>query len=261
MRTLKLVVAYVGTRYAGWQRQPGRPSVQEELERAVERVTGSPSRVVGAGRTDAGVHALAQVAHVRTPSAIPAERFAPALNHHLPQDVAVRHAEDAPDGFHARRDARWRAYRYVIWNRPGRNPFLVDRALPWAGALQVDRMQEAADRLVGRHDFAAFCATGSCPRTTWCTVYRFRVRRRGPLVLVDVVADRFLRHMVRMLVGTLLEVGSGRREPGDVEDVLASRDSQRAGPVVAAGGLYLLRVGYTEWRAGPVAQPVRAAGS
>jgi tRNA pseudouridine38-40 synthase len=251
VRTVKLVVAYVGTRYAGWQRQPGKPSVQEELERAVEQVTGRPARVVGAGRTDAGVHALAQVAHLRTESRIPAARLPPALNHHLPPDVAVRFAEDAPEGFHARRDARWRAYRYVIWNRPGRNPFLVDRALAWPGPLGLERMQEAADLLLGHHDFAAFSATGSHPRTTWCTVYRFRVRPRGPFVLVDVVADRFLRHMVRMLVGTLLEVGSGRRPPADVLEVLASRDSQRAGPVVAAGGLYLVRVGYTEWRAGP----------
>lgn len=251
MRTVKLVVAYEGTRYAGWQRQPHRPSVQEALERAVFLVTGSASRVVGAGRTDAGVHALAQVAHFRTGSGLAAERFVGALNHHLPADVAVRHAEEAPADFHARRDARWRAYRYLVWNRPGRNPFVRDRALLWEGTLDVGRMQEAAGRLVGRHDFAAFCATGSKPKTTVCTVHRFRVLRRGPFVVVDVVADHFLRHMVRMLVGTLLEVGSAKREPRELAEVLESRTSQRAGPVVAPGGLYLVRVGYTEWRAGP----------
>lgn len=251
MRNVKLLVAYVGTRYAGWQRQPRKPSVQEELERAVVAVTGQASRVVGAGRTDAGVHALAQVAHFRTPSRIPTERLAAALNHFLPQDVAVRCAQDVRDTFHARRDARWRAYRYLIWNRPGPNPFVVDRALVWDNPLDVGSMQEAAGALVGRHDFAAFCATGSQPRTTVCTVYRFRVSPRGPFVVVDVVADRFLRHMVRMLVGTLLEVGSGRRTPHEVVEVLASRSSQRAGPVVAPGGLYLVGVGYTEWRAGP----------
>lgn len=251
MRTVKLVVSYVGTPFAGWQRQPGRRSVQEELEGALARVTGEGARVVAAGRTDAGVHAVGQVAHFRTASALPAERFVSALNHYLPAEVSVRSAEEAPEGFHARRDARWRAYRYVVWNRPGRNPFLVDRALAWPGPLHVGRMQAAADLLCGRHDFAAFCAAGSNPRTTWCTVYRFRLTRRGPFLLVDVVADRFLRHMVRMLVGTLLEVGSGKRDPGEVEEVLACRDSQRAGPVVAAGGLYLMRVGYTEWGAGP----------
>jgi tRNA pseudouridine38-40 synthase len=251
VRTLKLVVAYVGTRYAGWQRQPGKPSVQEELERAVAAVTGERTRVVGAGRTDAGVHALAQVAHFRTSSSVPAERFAAALNHYLPPDVAVRSAEEAPRDFHARRDARWRAYRYVIWNRPGRNPFLVNRALAWEGPLDVGRMQEAASLLLGRHDFASFCAAGSNPRTTDCTLHRLRLVSRGPFLVVEAVADRFLRHMVRMLVGTLLEVGAGKREPAQIREVLASRDSQQAGPVVAAGGLYLVRVGYTEWRAGP----------
>jgi tRNA pseudouridine38-40 synthase len=251
VRTVKLVVAYEGTRYAGWQRQPHRPSVQEALERAVALVTGSASRVVGAGRTDAGVHALAQVAHFRTDADLAAERFVGALNHHLPPDVAVRRSEEAPAGFHARRDARWRAYRYLVWNRPGRNPFVRDRALPWEGPLDVDRMQAAAEPLRGRHDFAAFCAVGSNPRTTLCTVYRFHVFRRGPFVVVDVVADRFLRHMVRMLVGTLLEVGSGKRPPEQLKEVLASRTSQRAGPVVPPGGLYLVRVGYTDWRGGP----------
>lgn len=239
---MKLTVAYDGTRYAGWQRQPNAPSIQEELERAVARVTGEGVRVVGAGRTDAGVHALGQVAHFRTASVLPAERFTGALNHYLPPDIAVRCAEDAPPGFHARRDARWRAYRYLIWNRPGRNPLLRNRVLFWEGVLDLGAMREAAAHLVGRHDFAPFCATGSTPRTTVCTLYRLDVRRTGSLVVIDAVADRFLRHMVRMIVGALLEVGSGKREPQEV---------QRAGPVVAPEGLYLVRVGYTGFGAGP----------
>ncbi len=251
MRTVKLVVAYDGTRYAGWQRQPKAPSIQGELERAVAQVTGEATRVVGAGRTDAGVHALAQVAHFRTSSSLPADRFVGALNHYLPPDIAVRCAVDAPEGFHARRDARWRAYRYLIWNRPGRNPLLLHRALFWEGTLDLDAMREAASYLVGEHDFAALCATGSNPRTTRCTLYRLEVRQHGPFVVVDAVADRFLRHMVRMIVGTLLEVGSGKRAPASMADLLASRDRQLAGPVVDPGGLYLVRVGYTEFRTGP----------
>ncbi|MCS7172718.1 MAG: tRNA pseudouridine(38-40) synthase TruA [Armatimonadetes bacterium] len=251
MRTIRLLVAYDGTRYAGWQRQPRAPSIQEELEKAVARVTGETVRVVGAGRTDAGVHALAQVAHFRTSSALPAERFMGALNHHLPPDIAVRCAEEAPEGFHARRDARWRAYRYLVWNRPGRNPLLLNRALFWEGRLDLAAMQQAASYLVGRHDFATFCAVGSNPRTTLCTLYRLVVLPRGPLVVVEAVADRFLRHMVRMMVGTLLEVGSGRRFPESMPELLAARNNQLAGPVVEAGGLYLVRVGYTEFRTGP----------
>ncbi|MDR5709084.1 MAG: tRNA pseudouridine(38-40) synthase TruA [Armatimonadota bacterium] len=251
MRTIRLVVAYDGTRYAGWQRQPHASSIQEELEKAVAQVTGEAVRVVGAGRTDAGVHALAQVAHFHTSSSLPADRFVGALNHFLPPDIAVRCAEEAPEGFHARRDARWRAYRYLIWNRPGRNPLLRNRALFWEGRLELAAMREAASYLVGRHDFAAFCATGSNPRTTLCTLYRLEVRQQGPLVVVDAVADRFLRHMVRMMVGTLLEVGSGKRSTESVQELLAARTNQLSGPVVEAGGLYLVRVGYTEFRPGP----------
>jgi len=251
MRTVKLTVAYDGTRYAGWQRQRGRPSIQEELERAVARITGEVVRVVGAGRTDAGVHALGQVAHFHTASGLEAERFWGALNHYLPPDIAIRCAEEAPQGFHARRDARWRAYRYLIWNRPGRNPFLLNRALPWAQPLDVEAMKAAAASLVGRHDFAGFCATGSNPRTTICTLYRLDVRRIDSLVVIEAVADRFLRHMVRMIVGTLLEVGGGRRPPEEVRAVLESRESSGAGPVVAPWGLYLVRVGYTEFGRGP----------
>jgi len=197
------------------------------------------------------VHALAQVAHFHTASGLEAERLTSALNHFLPPDIVVRCAEDAPRGFHARKDARWRAYRYLIWNRPGRNPFLLNRALAWEQPLDVEAMRAAAGWLVGRHDFAAFCATGSNPRTTVCTLYRLDVRRTDSLVVVDAVADRFLRHMVRMIVGTLLEVGRGKRPPEEVRAVLESKDSSGAGPVVAPWGLYLVRVGYTGFRQGP----------
>jgi tRNA pseudouridine38-40 synthase len=244
MRTIRITVAYDGTGYAGWQLQPHRPSIQGELERAVAAVTGSFSRVVGAGRTDAGVHAIAQVAHFLTASDLAATRFVAALNHFLPPQIAVRAAADAPDGFHARRDAIARCYRYLIWNQLGRNPLLRDRALCWDGHVHLERMRAAARHMAGQRDFAALHATGSRPRSTVCEVRRMGLQRRGSLVIVEVEADRFLRHMVRIMVGTLLEVGTGKRPPGSIPELLASRDSRRAGPVVAAGGLYLLRVTY-----------------
>jgi tRNA pseudouridine38-40 synthase len=244
MRTIRLTVAYDGSGYAGWQLQPRGPSIQGELERAVQAVTGSHSRVVGAGRTDAGVHAIAQVAHFHTASDLPAARFVSALNHFLPPHIAVRAAADAPEGFHARRDAIGRCYRYLIWNRPGRNPLLRDRALFWDEELDVDRMRAAARHLLGEHDFSALHATGSEPRSTVCEVGRVELQRRGSLVIVEVEADRFLRHMVRIMVGTLLDVGSGKRAPEGIPELLASRNSQRAGPVVAGCGLYLARVHY-----------------
>jgi tRNA pseudouridine38-40 synthase len=244
MRTIRLTVAYDGAGYAGWQLQPRRPSIQGELERAVQAVTGSHSRVVGAGRTDAGAHAIAQVAHFHTASDLPAARFVAALNHFLPPQIAVRAAADAREGFHARRDAIGRCYRYLIWNRPGRNPLLRDRALFWDEELDVDRMRVAARHLIGEHDFSALHATGSEPRSTVCEVRRVELQRRGSLVIVEVEADRFLRHMVRIMVGTLLDVGNGKRGPDSIPGLLASRDSQGSGRVVAACGLYLARVHY-----------------
>ncbi|MDR5684024.1 MAG: tRNA pseudouridine(38-40) synthase TruA [Armatimonadota bacterium] len=251
MRTIRLTVAYDGTDYAGWQLQPRRPSIQGELERAVRAVTGSHARVIGAGRTDAGVHAIGQVAHFLTSSDLPGASFVAALNHFLPPQIAVRAAADAADGFHARRDAVARCYRYLVWNRPGRNPLLRDRALFWDGDLDFDRMRAAARHMMGQHDFAALHATGSRPHSTVCEVRRIELRRQGSLVIVDVEADRFLRHMVRIMVGTLLEVGSGKRPPDSIPDLLGSGDSQRAGPVVAACGLYLMRVAYPEDRRPP----------
>lgn len=260
-RTIRLTVAYDGTGYAGWQLQPRRSSIQGELERAVQAVTGSHSRVVGAGRTDAGVHAIAQVAHFLTASDLPAARFVAALNHFLPPQIAVRAAEDAREGFHARRDAIARWYRYLIWNRPGRNPLLRDRALFCDGELDLDRMRAAARHMVGAHDFAALHATGSRPRSTTCEVRRIELQRRGSLAIVDVEADRFLRHMVRIMVGTLLDVGSGKRAPEGIPELLASRNSQRAGPVVAACGLYLARVEYPDTPSGAAMSPRRASAS
>jgi tRNA pseudouridine38-40 synthase len=204
--------------------------------------------VVGAGRTDAGVHAIAQVAHFLTAFKLPAARLVAAMNHFLPPQIAVRAAEDAPEGFHARRDAVARCYRYLIWNRPGRNPLLRDRALFWDEELDVDRMRVAARHLLGEHDFSALHATGSQPRSTVCEVRRVELQRRGSLVVVEVEADRFLRHMVRIMVGTLLEVGTGKRPPDSIPELLASRDSQLAGPVVLSGGLYLVRVEYPDDR-------------
>jgi len=244
LRTLKLTIAYDGAAFAGWQSQPGKRSVQATLEAAIARVLGAEARVVGSGRTDAGVHALGQVAHVGGDTTMTAARFAAACNHHLPADVSLRRCEDAPPGFHARHDALARWYRYVIWNGAGRHPFWRTRALAWAAPLDAAAMAAGLAPLIGAHDFDAFHATGSDPRTTVCEIRSARVIRRGAIVLVDVVADHFLRHMVRMIVGTLLPVGDGRRSPDTVAPILAGRDSQRAGKVVAAGGLYLMKVWY-----------------
>jgi tRNA pseudouridine38-40 synthase len=246
MRTLCLIVEYDGTAYAGWQRQPAAPTVQAVLERAASRLFAAPTRVVGAGRTDAGVHALGQVAHLVTASRLPAERIHSGLNALLPPDVVVRAVDEAPPGFHARRDARWRVYGYLVLARPLPSALLRRYAHHVPEPLDLDAMQAAATALVGRHDFAAFRVAGTATRTTECTVTEVAVSRRGAFVVITVVADRFLRQMVRRMVATLLQVGRGALPPGAVGALLAAGDPARVPPAAPPGGLYLLGVSYQE---------------
>lgn len=249
MRTLRLVIEYDGTGYCGWQRQRGSaaggpPSVQATLEAAVAAVTGETAPVVGAGRTDARAHALGQVAHVETRRRISADRLPGALNANLPPDIRVVAAEDAPVGFHARFDAVSRTYRYEILNRPAPSALLRHRAYHVAAPLDVGAMQRAFAPLVGQHDFAPYQGAGSSPRTTVCTVTAAECVRRGSRVRLTISADRFLRHMVRMIVGTLVRVGAGRLSEDAPAVFLDDADNQRTGPTVPAHGLYLVRVDY-----------------
>jgi len=251
VRTLKLVVEYDGTGYCGWQRQQGSaaagaPSVQATLEAAVAEVAGEPVAVVGAGRTDAGVHACGQVVSLATTSRIPASRFPAALNGHLPPDLRVLEARDAPDGFHARYDAVARTYRYAILNRAAPSALLRDRAYHMPEPLELMAMRRALAPFTGRHDFAAYHGVGSDPKTTICTVREASWERSGDRLTLTITADRFLRHMVRMLVGTLVRVGRGRLDADAPIALLADRDNQRTGPTAPAHGLYLVRVDYPE---------------
>lgn len=249
MRTVRLVVEYDGTGYCGWQRQRGsasrgRPSVQATLEATLRAITGAPAEVVGAGRTDAGVHALGQAAHFTTASRIPTERWPAALNAHLPPDIRILEAADAPPGFHARFDAVSRTYRYEILNRPAPSALLRCRAYHVPEPLDVGAMQRALEPLVGRHDFTAYRGTGSPSRTAICTIMAAECARAGSRLRVTITADRFLRHMVRMIVGTLVRVGAGRLPVDAPGAFLPDRDSQRTGPTAPAHGLYLVRVEY-----------------
>jgi tRNA pseudouridine38-40 synthase len=249
LRTLKLVIEYDGTAYCGWQRQRGSaaggpPSIQAALEAAVAAVTGDRVEVVGAGRTDAGVHALGQVAHMTTRSRISAARFPGALNANLPPDIRVIAVEDAPAGFHARFDAVLRTYRYEVLNRTAPSALLRHRAYHIGERLDAEAMQRALTPLLGRHDFAAYQGAGSSPRTTVCTVTAAECRRRGSRIRLTISADRFLRHMVRMIVGTVVRVGAGRLSEDAPARFLDDAGNRRTGPTVPARGLYLVRVDY-----------------
>jgi tRNA pseudouridine38-40 synthase len=244
VRRLALIVEYDGTAYAGWQRQPGAPTVQAAIEQALASLTQTPHRIVGAGRTDAGVHALGQVAHVDTASRLPADRLREGLNAVLPRDVVVRDVCEVPPEFHARRDARLRIYRYAVLARPRPSALLRGYACHVGEPLDVDAMRAAARVLIGEHDFAAFRVLGSPAASTVCDLRALRIEARGDLLIVTAAANRFLRQMVRRIVGTLLAVGRGAQPAEWVASVLASRENRLAAPPAPAHGLYLVRVLY-----------------
>jgi tRNA pseudouridine38-40 synthase len=254
MRTLKLTLSYDGTRLVGWQRQAEGDSVQALLEDALAKFEGAPVTVHGAGRTDAGVHALRQVASVRVAFAHDVSTLARALNAHLPADVRVLDVHEAAPGFHARFDARSKTYRYAICNHPVVSPFA--RAFVWhvPQPLDVEAMQDAAARLIGRHDFAAFRSTGTEVPDSIRTLTVSAVSSTPadacwlgdgvPLLTYEVSGDGFLRHMVRAIAGTLVEVGRGWREPAGMEALLRGRTRHDAGATAPPHGLFLVRVEY-----------------
>ncbi len=244
MRTIRLTLEYDGTHFVGWQRQSQGRSVQAEVERAVETLTRTPTRVVGAGRTDAGAHALGQVAHFHTESRLPTDRMAAGLNALVPPDVSVRDAAEAPADFHARRDARFRVYRYAILRRSAPSALLRPYTYHLAGPLDPAAMRAALSSFAGTHDFRAFRAQGTPTRTTTCTLALADLAERDDLLLLTFGADRFLRHMVRLIVGTLLRVGRGDANLEDVTALLASRRDGSGGPAAPPRGLYLVHVGY-----------------
>jgi tRNA pseudouridine38-40 synthase len=239
-------VEYDGTDFAGFQVQPEARTVQGELEAALAKVSGgSRVRVVAAGRTDAGVHSHGQVIAFTDPLGRPARELARALNALLPGDVSLRELRTVPDGFNPRRAARYREYRYTVWNGP-RSPLHERFALGVRDPLDTAAMERAGSVLVGRHDFSAF---GAAHRQPVRTVKRIRVRREGSLVTIDVAADAFLRQMVRRIVAVLLEAGHGRMDEEVVAEALASRQPALNGATAPAKGLCLRRVVFGPARA------------
>jgi tRNA pseudouridine38-40 synthase len=246
-RTLKLTVEYDGTAYVGWQRQPDGVSIQALIEDALAAFEGGPVSVHGAGRTDAGVHALAQVASVRTRAAHDAGTIQRALNAVLPLDVRVVAIEDVPASFHARYDAISKTYEYRIVNAPYVSAFQHRYVWHVPGALDIGAMRAGAAALTGRHDFAAFRAVGGDVARTERTIFSLEVEtgRRGQLT-VRVVGDGFLRHMVRTITGTLVDVGLGRWPADHVARILDGRDRGAAGRAAPPSGLFLVAVGYPD---------------
>lgn len=241
---IALGLEYDGSGFCGWQSQARGGSVQDALEAALTSVADAPVRVVCAGRTDAGVHALAQVVHFDVEARRPLTAWVRGVNAHLPDAIAVRWAQPVSEAFHARFCARGRHYRYLLLNRPQR-PGLWAHRVGWQHQpLDVEAMREAAQFLLGEHDFSAFRSAECQAKSPIKTLRRLEIERKGELIVLDFSANAFLHHMVRNLVGALVQVGKGCRPPEWTGDILAARDRQRAAATFAASGLYFAGVDY-----------------
>jgi tRNA pseudouridine38-40 synthase len=244
MKNIALRLRYTGTAYHGWQVQKNAATVQGTLEAAISKTVEHPVRLIGCGRTDAGVHARDYVANFHTNSSIPLDRLPLAINTRLPNDIVVKAAYSVPEEFNAINSCLKKEYTYIIYNSRIRDPFYACRACFYPRQLDEDVMRLAAGHFVGRHDFAALRSVGTDVKTTVRTVYYYEVERKGDIILLRVCADGFLYNMARAMAGTLVYVSEGKLRKEDIPKILESGDRTLAGPTMPPEGLYLTRLWY-----------------
>lgn len=247
MRNIKLTIEFDGTAYHGWQSQINAVTVQDTVTAAVNALTGEDCSLSGSSRTDAGVHALGYVCNFYTQSAIPADKFAFALNTLLPEDIVIKGSQEVSDDFHARFSAKGKTYKYLIYNSVFPTALLRNRAYHVYYPLDITAMQKAATQFVGTHDFYAFSAAGGSVKTTVRTITAATVLRQNPddnLIEFHITGDGFLYNMVRIIAGTLVEVGIGKLKPDDISELISGLDRRKAGRTAPAHGLYLVEVYY-----------------
>ena len=244
MPSIKLTLEYEGTAYAGWQQQPNQPTIQGQVEQALLQITKQKIPVIGAGRTDAGVHALGQVASFYSEKFLPPPKWASALNRYLPADITVLRSEQVSDSFHARFSAKGKIYEYRIRLHPSRSALERHRIWHIHTALDFSRMQQAIPWFIGTHDFSSFEGPRSGTKDRICRISHMTIHQRESLLTIRIEGDRFLKQMVRAIVGTLVEVGRKRREPDEMPIIIQTRDRRAAGETAPAEGLYLVEVLY-----------------
>ena len=244
MRTILLNIEYDGTAYAGWQSQPSGNSVQDVVETALAQVLRQAVRIHSSGRTDAGVHARSMAAHFRAESNLPLSAFREGVNRFLPRDVVIREVREMPESFHARYSAKGKWYRYTIYNSDMRSPLAARTAWHLRGNLNLDALRAAAEFMVGRHDFQAFRSSGCVAKTSFRDIFQIDIIDDQQFIYIDIKGSGFLRNMVRMMAGTLVEIGQGKRPASDLPKLLQGEKGVVCGATAPAHGLCLQEVWY-----------------
>lgn len=244
MRNIKIIIEFDGTDYCGWQIQPNALSVQEKIEKALEKLTKEKSKINSSGRTDRGVHALNMVANFLTNSKIPAEKFALALNSVLPKDIVIKDSREVDGGFHARYSAKGKKYRYVILNSKHPSALYRNRSCHIKAELNHFKMIEAAKYFIGTHNFRAFSATGTNVKNFTREIYQLDIIKNDEFIYIEIAGNGFLYNMVRIIAGTLIDVGREKIEPSQIKYIIASKDRKKASKTVPPQGLYLCEVYY-----------------
>ena len=245
MRNIKLTIEYDGKRYLGWQRLgDSDKTIQGKIENILTQMTGEKVEIIGSGRTDAGAHARGQVANFKTKTTMTLEQMILFLNQYLPQDIVVKKAEEVPERFHSRYNAVGKKYCYYVWNNPIPSAFERNYSFHYVPKLDLDKMNEACSQLVGKHDFLGFSSLKKTKKSTIRTIEELSIQQEGSLLCFTFVGDGFLYNMVRIIMGTLLEIGAGTRAVESIEDIFENKVRQDAGETVPAQGLFLDEVYY-----------------
>ena len=244
MRNIKLTLEYDGKKFNGWQKQPDKLNIQGEIENAIKEITGEEVELIGSGRTDAGVHAFGQVANFKTNSGLPIEKFAIAINSKLKKSIVIKEAEDVDEKFHSRYNAKQKTYRYVINNSKQGTAIYRDLECHIPMELDIEEMKKAAKHFEGEHDFKAFKASGTSSKSSVRTIYKAEVIEEGNRIKIELTGNGFLYNMVRIISGTLVDVGLGKIKTEDIPNIIESEDRAKAGKTLPAHGLYLVEVKY-----------------
>ena len=244
MRNIKLIIEYDGKSFNGWQKQPNKLNIQGEIEKAIGEITGEKIDLIASGRTDAGVHSLGQVANFKTNSAIDIEKIPYAINSKLKKSIVIKSAEEVPEKFHSRYSVHSKTYRYTINNSKFGTALYRDMEYHFPIELDEEKMQEAAKFFEGQHDFKAFKASGTSSKSSVRTIYKAKVERKQDRVIIEFTGNGFLYNMVRIIAGTLIDVGIGKIKPETIKEIIEKKERKNAGKTLPARGLCLLKVDY-----------------